>query len=242
MAAELSPAERDAVGAMWDFRARAEHETAAHYQDLARRLRAGGAAVAMIERVAAAGDDEIRHRALCARMAERWGHPSAPLAPPRVRRIAPHDLEDAARLAYEVVALFCVSESINATLLSRSWKMAEDSETRAILHQLLADEVRHSQIGWAYVSSLPDWQADIAARMPLMLAATTHDEHFLDEPSPRAPSDALAAHGLLSQSDLREVFREAMEEVVLPGLQLCGIQTSAARDWLQRATATWGNG
>ena len=72
-----------------------------------------------------------------------------------------------------------------------------------------------------------------------MLAATTHDEHFLDEPSPRAPSAALTAHGLLSQGDLREVFREAMEEVVLPGLALCRIATAEARTWLQRCTASW---
>jgi hypothetical protein len=185
MAADLSPAERSAIGAMWDFRARAEHGTAAHYEDLGRRLRAAGAAATMIERVTAAHADELRHQELCTRMAERWGHPSSPLAPAKLQRIAPHDLDGGARLAYEMVALFCVSESINATLLLRSWQKAEHAETRAILHELLADEVRHSQIGWAYVSSLPGWRDDIASRMPRMLAATTHDEHFLDEPSPR---------------------------------------------------------
>ena len=177
---------------MWDFRARAEREAAAHYEDLARRLKAGGAAATMGDRVAAAGADEVRHRVLCAQMAERFGHLPAPAAPAVVRRIAPHGLEDGARLAYEMVALFCVSESIDAALLLRSWEKAQQAETRALLHELLADEVAHSQLGWAYASSLPAWRDDVAVRLPIVLAATTHDEHFLDDPSPRAPS---GAHG-----------------------------------------------
>jgi hypothetical protein len=176
-------------------------------------------------------------------MAERFGHPPAPAtqaAPPVPRRIAPHDLEDGARLAYEMVALFCVSESINATLLLRSWEKAQQAETRALLHELLADEVEHSQIGWAYASSLPAWRDDVAVRLPIILAATTHDGHFLDDPSARALSAPLTAHGLLSQAELRDVFREATEDVILPGLDLCGIETTEARRWLQRHTATWG--
>jgi hypothetical protein len=239
MVAHLSSLESAAVAEMWDFRARAEGATAAQYQSLARRLRAGGAAATVVERVAAAASDEVRHGALCAQMAAHFGHPPDSITPPGVPRVAPHDLEDGARLAYEMVALFCVSESINATLLLRSWQKAEHPETRALLHRLLADEVEHSRIGWAYASALPAWRNDIAVRLPVILAATTHDEPFLDDPSARAPSRVLAAHGLLSQGELRDVFREAMEDVILPGLDHCGIETTEARRWLQRCTSPW---
>ncbi len=238
----LGDAERSALGAMWAFRAKGEHETAAQYADLGTRLRTHGAGAGVIDQVLEAGRDETRHGDLCAAMATRLGMPAASFSTPRLPRIAPHNLNGGARLAYEMVALFCVTESINATLLLRSWQRSEDDATRAALHSLLADEVRHSRIGWAYLSSEPGWRAEIAAGLPRMLAAATHDEAFLADPAAPRESPALVAHGLLAQEGLRAVFLEAMHDVVLPGLELCGVATDDARRWLDGCTARWAPG
>jgi hypothetical protein len=239
----LSDAERAVLGAMWAFRARGEHEIASRYADLAGRLRAGGAPATIAERVSAAGADEARHRALCAEMAARMRHPPLQFTADRLPRIAPHDLDGGARLAYEMVALFCVTESINATLLLRSWQQSKDEATRAALHTLLADEVEHSRIGWAYLASQLEGRDEIALRLPIMLGAAIHeagsDEPFLAARTPPAESPALVAHGLLGQAALRAVFLEAMNDVVLPGLDLCGVATGAARTWLTGRTARW---
>lgn len=239
MAVALSDAERAQLGAMWTFRAEGEQEIAAQYADLAGRLRTGGAAPQIVERVRAAGADEARHRDLCVQMAARLQHTPPPSPGRPLPRIAPHTLSDGARLAYEMVALFCVTESINATLLLRSWQRATDPATRETLHALLADEVEHSRIGWGYLSSQPDWRAEIGAGLPLMLAAAMHDEHFLEAAAPGADSAALAAHGLLPLEGLRAVFLEAMHDVVLPGLELCRVDTTAARAWLTACTGRW---
>jgi len=243
MAARLSDADRTALFAMWAFRARGEHETAAHYADLGRRLRANGVASAVTERVLAASADEIRHRNLCTEMATSLHHARLEFEPAKLPRIAPHELTGRARLAYEMVALFCVTESINATLLLRSWQHATEGSTRAALHTLLADEVEHSQIGWAYLASEPNWHSAIASRLPLMLAAATHQreggEPFLAQTPPPTGSTERVAHGLLAQATLRAVFLEAMHEVVLPGLELCGIATDEARRWLTACTRGW---
>jgi hypothetical protein len=171
-------------------------------------------------------------------MAARAGHPPPRPANGALRRIAPHDLGGGARLCYEMVALYCVTESINATLLLRSWERAADDGTRATLHALLADEVRHSRIGWSYLSMEGAFHDAIGARLPVMLGAATHDESFLAEPSP-AESPALVAHGLLPQADRRRVFLEAMHDVVLPGLELCHVRTTEARRWLAACTSRW---
>ncbi len=226
---------------MWAFRARGERETAAQYEALAGRLQAGGADAAVIARVVAAAADEARHHHVCAEMAALLQHPPTSAAPTRLPRIAPHHLEGGARLAYEVVALFCVTESINATLLLRSWQRATDDATRAALHQLLADEVEHSRIGWGYLAQEAGWRDQLAAGLPLMLAAATHDDDFLSESVPPVTSPALVAHGLLPQSALREVFLEAMHDVVLPGLELCDVATIEARRWLTTCTNRWGS-
>jgi len=239
MIAALSESERAQLAAMWAFRARGEQEIASQYADLGRRLRAAGAAPEMVDRVLAAGADEPRHADLCAQMATalpRAGPASAGRALPR---IAPHTLDGGARLAYEMVALFCVTESINATLLLRSWQRATDPRTRETLHALLADEVQHSRIGWAYLSSQTGWREAVAAGVPRMLAAATHDEHFLETPASGADTAALAAHGLLPLAALREVFLEAMHDVVLPGLELCHVDATAARAWLTACTGRW---
>jgi hypothetical protein len=235
---DLSDAEREEIGAMWTFRARGEQETAAHYADLARRLAMHGAAQEMVARVARAGEDEARHRVLCEEMAERAGSRVPPLSALELPRIAPHDLGEGARLCYEMVALFCVTESINATLLLRSWERARDDATRTTLHSLLVDEVQHSRIGWSYLSEQPAFKYELGPRIPKMLAAAVHDENFLVDPSPRE-SPALAAAGLLSQHDRRQVFLEAMHDAVLPGLDLCQVRTTEARSWLTACTARW---
>jgi hypothetical protein len=60
-----------------------------------------------------------------------------------------------------------------------------------------------------------------------------HDESLLTDPSPPG-SPALVAHGMLSQVDRRGVFLEALNDVVLPGLALCGVPTAEARRWASR--------
>ena len=243
MPAELSDAERANVVAMWAFRARGEHETAASYEDLGARLQAAGADAAITARVIAAAADEARHGALCAEMAARFETRPVAIAPARRRRIAPHELDGGARLAYEMVALFCVTESINATLLLRSWQQASDAATRRTLHALLADEMEHSRIGWAYLGAEPRFHDEVARGLPRMLAAATDegngDRPFLADPSPAQHRAVLVAHGLLAQAVLREVFLEAMNDVVLPGLELCGVATADARRWLAACTSRW---
>lgn len=236
---DLTEAERAAVAAMWLFRAKAEQETAATYSDLANRLREGGAPAEMVARVEAAGHDEIRHRDLCAALAGRLGSALPPWTSARLRRIAPHDLNGGVRLLYEMVALFCVTESINATLLLRSWEQAHDASARELLHALLTDEVEHSRIGWAYLATVSEWRSAVSARLPVILAATTHDETFLVEPFPLPDSPALVAHGMLPRDELRRVFSDAMQDVVLPGLDLCGFDTTTARAWLDDCTRRW---
>jgi hypothetical protein len=239
MADQLSDSERATLGAMWAFRARGEHEISAQYEALARRLETSGAGATVIARVVAAATDEARHRDVCADMAAHMHHPPMTFSPTKVPRIAPHTLNGGARLAYEMVALFCVTESVNATLLLRSWQQSKDDATRAALHQLLADEVEHCRIGWGFLASEPNWHDEIAAGLPTMLAAATHDENFLAEPVPPATSPALVRHGLLPQRALRDVFLEAMHDVVLPGLELCGVATADARRWLTVCTSRW---
>ena len=70
---------------------------------------------------------------------------------------------------------------------------------------------------------MPAGRDEIASGLPRMLSAATHDEHFLAESPPHVESAALTAHGLLPVATLREVFLEAMNDVVLPGLELCGV-------------------
>jgi hypothetical protein len=61
-------------------------------------------------------------------------------------------------------------------------------------------------------------------------------------PAPATPSPALAAHGLLPRDDLRAIFLESMNDVVLPGLELCQVPTVDARRWLLQCTSRWASG
>ena len=130
---------RERVRGTWAFRTRAEIEATARFERMASELASVGAQPLVVEGAREASRDEARHRDLCAELAAAWGAPDAKRYVAPRTRIGRSDMEPRDRLLWELVAVCCISETMNTALLGRCLEVVKDETIKATLHEL-ADE------------------------------------------------------------------------------------------------------
>jgi hypothetical protein len=224
---------RARVGATWAFRARAEIEATARFARMATELASVGANPVVVQGASDASADEARHRDLCARVAARWGVPDALNHQPPPRRIGRSDMPVRDRLLWELVAVCCISETMNTVLMTRCLEVARDEEIRATLRQLLEDEVKHARLGWAHLAAerAVGRGAFLRDVLPLMLEASV-EPGFLEGTTPPPWTDAMVDYGELPSNELVRLYADTMNVVVFPGLDAAGIDAAPGRAWL----------
>jgi hypothetical protein len=229
---------RARVAATWAFRTRAEIEATARFARMATELAETGASPVVVSGAAAASADELRHRDLCARLAARWGEPNALSHEPPRHRIGRSEMDPRDRLLWEMVAVCCISETMNTSLMTRCMEVVRDEEIRATLRELLEDEVRHARLGWAHLAAerargRGQFLGDV---LPLMLEASV-EPGFLEGTQPAPWTDALYDYGELPSAELVRIYRDTMSLVIFPGLEAMGIDTTKGRAWLEEHSA-----
>jgi hypothetical protein len=225
---------RARVAATWAFRTRAEIEATARFARMATELAEVGATPIVVEGAADASADELRHRDLCARLAAKWGDPNATAHEPPLSRIGRSEMDPRDRLLWEMVAVCCISETMNTSLMTRCVEVVKDEEIRSTLHTLLEDEVRHARLGWAHLAAERSEGRGQFLRdvLPLMLEASI-EPGFLEGPPPAPWTDALYDYGELPWAELVQIYRDTLNLVVFPGLDAVGVDTSKGRAWLE---------
>jgi hypothetical protein len=224
--------ERAVVAAMWAFRARSENQAAARFARIADRLDALEAPHTLRALARRSIEDERRHRGRCAALATRFGHASleVELIEAPAPEVAPARLSPERRITYELVAFCCLTESINATLLTRSFAVATEPDSRVAMREILADEVQHARLGWAHLAQSND-RAWVSEHFTTMLEATVPEE--LRDPRIQSdPSPALRAHGVFARAELREILIECVDGVITPGFSLLGVDAEPIRTWM----------
>jgi len=227
---------RDRAGRVWAFRMRFEQEAALRFARLAAELDALGAVAKVVTLAREAAEDERRHAALCAALAARFGRRVANDDVPPPAPAAPSGLSPRERLLYEVVAMSCVTETLSAALLGAMLKRATDNDVATTLRSILRDEVRHARLGWAHLAgeTRRGGGAFISETLPSMLAGTVDDEIF-GSGADAAEQYALGGLGALPRRERVEIFRTSMTEIVFPGLEHFGIDTTRGREWLDHS-------
>jgi hypothetical protein len=224
---------RARVAATWAFRTRAEIEATARFARMATELAEVGATPMVVQGAADASADELRHRDLCARLAAKWGEPNALDHEPPAHRIGRSEMPPRDRLLWEMVAVCCISETMNTSLMMRCLEVAKDVEIRATLHELLKDEVRHARLGWAHLAAeratgRGQFLCDV---LPLLLEASV-EPGFLDGRAAAPWTEALYEYGELPWTELVQIYRDTLKLVIFPGLDAVGVDTSKGRAWL----------
>jgi hypothetical protein len=226
---------RARVASTWAFRTRAEIEATARFARMASELSQVGATPVVIRGAESASADEQRHRDLCAKLAAKWGEPNALSHVPPRERIGRSEMDQRDRLLWELVAVCCISETMNVALMTRCMEVVKDEEIRSTLHELLKDEVRHARLGWAHLAAeraagRGQFLGDV---LPLMLEASI-EPGFLEGTLAVPWTDELYHYGELPWAELVQIYRDTLNLVVFPGLQAVGLDTTKGRVWLER--------
>ncbi len=222
------------VASAWAFRARVEADATVQFQRLAASLEAAGAPARLVQVARLAVEEEARHRGLCDRLARAYGGGGLQGTPEPPPPLAPAGLTGRAALAYAVVAHCCIAETESVATLTLLIPRAGPPEVKQALQAIARDEVEHAQLGWAALTWLGADRLDfLEPWLPAMLEPGAGP--LFRAPPAGAEDPRLVAHGVLPAAEKKEVFLEAMEGVVLPGLKRAGIPGDSARRWIAEA-------
>ncbi len=227
---------REAVAAQaWLFRTRAEHDAHLRFARLAGEIATFDAGSPVVPRLAEAAADERRHFFLCAELAESLGAHLPEAWPNALLPVAPERLPRRQAVLYEVVAACCITETESMATLTTLLPHAAGAVERA-LRQISRDEVRHARVGWAHLAR-EHQRLDVgflAELLPRMLEGTVDPGFFSPPVDAALDDDGLLPLGVLPHSLRRDLWVHALEEVVLPGFVLVGVDDAPARAWLLR--------
>ncbi|HEV8550205.1 MAG TPA: hypothetical protein VGQ57_14275 [Polyangiaceae bacterium] len=220
----LTEAQRAILAAYWFRRSEGEMTSFHGFQHVLADLRAEGSPAPICELAERAVRDEYQHALFCREWAIRFGHPSE--VETRERSREPVRFRGASDQENRVlrILLCCFTETVGCFILRHVRKVVTDPELRRLNQRHLADELQHSRVGWAHLStlapaaraSLEPWMAKVLAVLPQACCEGPELDH-----------EELVPFGYFTPRLLRAAHDEAVREVILPGLTHLGLQASA---------------
>jgi len=217
--AALSAQQRVLLHDYWIDRARGELTTALTFEFMLADLEVEAAPAELLALARTAIADEHRHVDWCL----RWANLIDPARPahPELSGTSPLELDGASahdnRLLRTVFGC-CFSETVAIHVLTRSHGQITLPSVRRLNQEHMKEEVGHARLGWALVA----WPG-LSARDRSMLAAYVPEMlrlvRMVWQSTLRAPDAHLHELGFLSSAIIDPACDEAIEGVVLPGLE-----------------------
>lgn len=131
-----------------------------------------------------------------------------------------------------VLHVAAISETLSCGLIAACLERASDPPTRAVLQNLMADEVHHARFGWHYLSwRAPQWSRAERQQLADGMARNVvgiERRFWRGRDAPNSASAAARALGVLESEGQRSVVREMMEEEIVPAIDALGLGGSHA--------------
>lgn len=228
----MDPIERRAVAAVWWGQCATELRVARSFAVVHEALVGLGAEAPLIALAERAVDDEHRHGALCLEVARRYdaSFVDAPASLPHQQPVHALAKSEDERRALFVLGQCALNETFASAYLSTAHQDATCSLARAGLNELLRDEIDHSRLGWAYVStlspalrvSLSDWLVPLTIQnlREWQTSAASHEGSH-------------TTHGVPSAEAVREALSEVVRGVIVPGFATNGLDVRALERWVR---------
>jgi hypothetical protein len=230
-----SEAARSRIALIWKKRAVGEHQSTARFATYAERLKGFGVPQRFQDKTFEASADELRHKQVCIDMAHRLDFGEITFEPQDFTPRFPIGPEN---MLADMVAFCCIVETMNVAQLSTNMGQIKNTELRQATRTLLVDEVKHSRLGWAFLS----WArrqglgGELGQHLPDMFMDAVPPELFAEVPA-HPDEELLLASGDPSMPIRLALFLKTANEVILPGLETNGVSTDRARAWL--ANPSW---
>jgi hypothetical protein len=220
----LSADERARIGEHWASRAGAELTSGVVFANIGVALLAQSTTPGVAFLTARAYSDEVRHAEVCRRVAMRYAGKELPFPTPRpVQKPTPSPGQARLAATLHLVLNCCFNEAVAMVFLRTCLDQAENALVGLALRELMREEVDHSRVGWAHLSSAAVSDAErMAVSRALPGFIDTTRTLWLADTGHHVPR----GHGALDPPDLARVVEEALDDLILPGLQHCGVTLS----------------
>jgi hypothetical protein len=230
-------AARARMALIWKRRAVGEYVATARFAAYAERMKLFNVPQGLQDKAVEASEQELEHQAVCLELAHRLGFGDFEFHSEDFS-LRPDQEFGPANLLADMVRLGCVVETCNTAQLATALHHITEPEIRLATRKILADEVQHSRLGWAYLEwARANGEGELLAQhVPKMLWEAVGPEMFMDLP-PHPEEALLFRMGDPPMQLRRELFVHTITDVILPGLEKHGISTEPARAWL--ANPTW---
>ena len=220
--AALTVAERRVAVAVWHGRAEAELRASGSFEHVAGELEGAAAPAELIALARRAVADELRHAAICWRVACAFAGATLP-APRRlpVQIPALAGASEPLRRILHVIGMSCLNETTGSAFLEVCRDGARGPLVCTALHELLTDEIDHARLGWAFVATLDArTRAEVGGWIPKLIAANL----AMWRQRPHRPiTDALVAQGCPRWDDVDAAVVAAIDDLLKPGFALVGL-------------------
>lgn len=227
------------IAKTWAQRAQAEIGAERRFYQLNEQLADLGAHNTVVSLTKKAQQDESRHAVMCAKVAKFYGHPTGfehfSSQAINTEKAWNNRQSKEEQLLCEVTLMCCITETINASLLNTIYGgMQSSSPTKKVIHHIMKDEVKHSQIGWAHLTHESKKRdcGFMAEYLDEMLDISVKDELFLPVVNLGEYEESFE-DGVMPVTLRLDQFIETMKQIVLPGFESFGIDTLKAKKWIQ---------
>lgn len=227
----------------WSGQLRSEYRSAFVFSALAGQMAEAGDPVDVVAVTLRMAQDELRHTDTCADTVRAMGGvPDLP-ALERLPALALHAGESARQRALRNVLLTtCISEMHAVASFVASLDVMKDPHLRARTRAILADEVLHGELGFAYAEAAQDWlseqatERDAVARY-LRFAFAWAERELVPARAQRMrePTADETALGIAPSEAVHDLYATTMRGAVVPALEHLGIAAEDA--WTRRALA-----
>ncbi|HEY8075099.1 MAG TPA: hypothetical protein VIF62_13340 [Labilithrix sp.] len=229
--ARLDAERRRRFGLAWSSRMNQEHLAVGAFAILTQELAEDGCDPIVLEMIAKASSDEVRHARICRRLAVAALGESevTPLlrGVPSVPKYA--DAPRTLRALYHVVEMCCLNETFTGVYLTEMHARATDPAARAAVDSLLADEIGHGRAGWAYLATRKGDPAldALAKELPALVDRSMSAVARAAKQHPEADDPALEAFGWLGSAAATAIYEQTLRDVIMPGFESLGIVIDA---------------
>ncbi|WP_437875771.1 hypothetical protein [Sorangium sp. So ce513] len=222
----LPPAARRELARRWAERGQSEHASVASFGRFALGLMALGAPPELLEAAHRAAIDEVRHARLALAVASAYAGEPVGVGPLPLHG-ALDDVGSLESLTLATVAEGCVGETLSAIEAEVAAQTAEAPAVRMALQAIARDEARHAELAWAFVRwAVAVGGAGLRERVAAAFARAL--EQVGSAPDP-AGGDIPSTHGFVPPSELRQLRRQAIADVLRPAAAaLVGAEASSA--------------
>jgi hypothetical protein len=231
--AAVSARDREAALTNWRARMVSEHVSARVFAALVPQLMRAGLARKWVVEVSAMIDQELDHGLLCARVLSALGADAVAPMPEELPEVPRHaDATPVECILRNVISISCCSETVAVALVGCEREQAGTPALRALLEQILRDEVRHARFGWRLLDELaPKLDARTRERLGEYLVAVFEHQiafhaPFLEMGVADQPGVAIGAPD--GESNW-QIFVDTMTRITVPGLERQGL--AAERAW-----------